>query len=63
MRIGKKILDFVVEGKVVVEIKKVDVIDKVHIAQVVSYLKTLGLQLGLILNFGQSKLGIKRVKV
>lgn len=59
--IGKKKLDFIVDGKVVVEIKKADSIDKVHIAQVVSYLKVLGLRLGLILNFGGSKLQIKRV--
>lgn len=61
VRIGKKKLDFIVEDRVIVEIKKVDKIDNVHIAQVVSYLKTLGLELGLILNFGGSKLEIKRV--
>ncbi|PIU42810.1 MAG: GxxExxY protein [Parcubacteria group bacterium CG07_land_8_20_14_0_80_35_11] len=63
VRIGKKKLDFIVDGKIVVEIKKVDNIDNVHIAQVASYLKTLGLEIGLILNFGKSKLEIKRVKV
>lgn len=59
--IGKKKLDFVIDNKVVVEIKKVDEIDKVHIAQVASYLEALKLKLGLILNFGRSKLQIKRV--
>lgn len=63
VRIGKKKLDFVVDGKIIVELKKVDAIDKVHIAQVVSYLKTLDLNVGLILNFGRSKLEIKRVIV
>ncbi|MBI2327564.1 GxxExxY protein [Candidatus Curtissbacteria bacterium] len=63
VRIGKKKLDFVVDGKIVVELKKIDAIDKVHVAQVVSYLKTLGLSVGLILNFGNSKLEIKRVVV
>jgi len=61
--IGKKKLDFVVENKIVIELKKIDAIDKVHVAQVVSYLKTLGLDIGLILNFGRSKLEIKRVIV
>ena len=61
--IGKKKLDFIVDDKVVVELKKVEAIDKVHIAQVVSYLKTLNLNVGLILNFGKSKLEIKRVVV
>ena len=63
VRIGKKKLDFVVDGKIVVELKKVEAIDKVHVAQVVSYLKTLGFNVGLILNFGKSKLEIKRVVV
>lgn len=61
--IGKKKLDFIVDGKVIVELKKIDALDKVHAAQVVSYLKTLGLNVGLILNFGKSKLEIKRVVV
>lgn len=63
VRIGKKKLDFVVDNKVVVELKKIDKIDNVHAAQVVSYLKTLGLKVGLILNFGGSKLEIKRIVV
>lgn len=63
VRIGKKKLDFIVGNKIVVEIKKVEAIDKVHVAQVVSYLKILGLNVGLILNFGKSKLEIKRVVV
>lgn len=61
--IGKKRLDFIVDNKVIVELKKVDAINKVHAAQLVSYLKTLGLNVGLILNFGKSKLDIKRVVV
>lgn len=63
VRIGIKKLDFAVDGKIIVELKKTAAIDKVHVAQVVSYLKTLGLNVGLILNFGKSKLEIKRVVV
>lgn len=61
IEVGKKKLDFVVERKVVVELKKADEINNVHIAQAASYLQALGLKLGLILNFGLSKLQIKRV--
>lgn len=61
VRIGKQQLDFVVEGKVIVEIKKVDEIAEVHVAQLASYLKTLALRVGLILNFGTPTLQIKRV--
>jgi len=59
--VGKKKLDFVIENKIVVELKKADEINNVHVAQVASYLQALGLKLGLILNFGLSKLQIKRV--
>ena len=59
--IGKKKLDFVVDNKIIIELKKSDEINNVHIAQVVSYLKALDLKVGLILNFGLSKLQIKRV--
>lgn len=63
VRIGIKKLDFIVDDKVIVELKKIEAIDKVNIAQVVTYLKALGLNVGLILNFGKSKLEIKRVVV
>jgi len=59
--IGRKKLDFVVDNKIVIELKKADEVNNVHIAQVASYLKALDLKLGLILNFGLSKLQIKRV--
>lgn len=61
IEVGKKKLDFVVEHKIIIELKKADEINNVHIAQVASYLQALRLKLGLILNFGLSKLQIKRV--
>lgn len=61
VRLGKQILDFVVESKVVIEIKKVDELSRVHVAQVVSYLEATGIKLGLLLNFGNCKFEIKRV--
>ena len=61
VEVGRKKLDFVVERKIIIELKKADEINNVHIAQVASYLQALGLKLGLILNFGLSKLQIKRV--
>jgi GxxExxY protein len=55
--------DLVVEGRVVVEIKRVDWIDDIHIAQILTYLRFLNLRYGLILNFNTvlMKDGIKRV--
>ena len=52
-----------VESCVVVEIKMVDAIADVHIAQTLTYLKLSGAKIGLIINFNVLKLtaGIKRL--
>jgi GxxExxY protein len=44
-------MDLVVENSVVVEVKAVAKLDRVHEAQFISYLKLSGLRLGLLLNF------------
>jgi GxxExxY protein len=56
-------LDFIVDGKVVVELKAVDSINAVHRAQVLTYLKLTGCKVGLILNFNEAVLknGIERL--
>lgn len=61
--VGEAIVDLFVEGRLVVELKAVDVIHPIHIAQVISYLKTIDEPLGLLLNFQAALLkdGIKRV--
>lgn len=53
--------DLVVDGLVVVEVKAAKAIDKAHQAQLLNYLRATGLRVGLILNFGSSRLGIKRM--
>ena len=50
-------MDFVVEKSIVVEVKAVAKIDRVHEAQLLSYLRLSGLQLGLLLNFNVRNLG------
>ena len=61
--IGKKRLDFIVSGKVVVELKAVEQLAPVHKAQLNAYLKITGLKIGLLINFNVPILkdGIKRV--
>jgi len=59
--IGEQRIDFIIEDEIILEIKSTEKIGSVHIAQILSYLKTLNKRLGLILNFGGLKLGIKRV--
>ena len=55
--------DLIVEGKVIVELKSVEVIAPVHKKQVLTYLRLTNLKLGLLINFGEAliKDGISRV--
>jgi GxxExxY protein len=59
--IGTRRADFVVEGKVLVEIKALTQIEDVHWAQVLNYLKAYRLEVGLLLNFGSKSLTFKRL--
>ncbi len=59
--VGFYIPDFIVEEKVIVELKTVDFLTKAHTAQVINYLKATGYAVGLILNFNQPRLQYKRV--
>ena len=61
--VGKGRLDLLVGNCVVVELKAVEVLTNVHKAQLISYLKTTGHRLGLLINFNVAVLrdGIKRV--
>ena len=58
--VGEYIADILVESAVILELKAIKAIDKIHEAQLLNYLKATGLNLGLILNFGQPKLQIRR---
>jgi len=59
--IGDYIADILVEEEIIVELKATKAIDEIHKAQLLNYLKATRLKLGLILNFGNSKLEIKRL--
>ena len=56
-------LDFIVAEKVVVELKAVNAVQKVHEAQLLTYLKLTGCRVGLLINFNVPVLkdGIKRM--
>ena len=56
-------VDLLVENKVIIEIKSVEALNDVHLAQVLTYLKLSGCKLGLLINFNVSliKNGIRRV--
>ena len=62
-RVGEGRLDLLVAKLLPVELKAVDALASIHQAQLLSYLKMTGLQLGLLINFNVPllKQGIKRV--
>ena len=62
LEIGYRI-DLLVEKKVVIELKSVEVLNDVHLAQTLTYLKLGNFKLGLLINFNVAllKTGIKRV--
>ena len=59
--VGEYITDIIVEDKLLLELKAVSALCSEHEAQLMNYLKATGLSVGLLLNFGKPKLGIKRM--
>ena len=59
--IGTRRADFVVEGKVLVELKAIKELEDVHLAQALNYLKVYKLEVGLLINFGGKSLTFKRI--
>jgi len=62
LEVGYRI-DLLVENRIIIEIKSVDALNDIHLAQVITYLKLTDLHLGLLINFNVIRLknGIKRV--
>lgn len=59
--VGDFYADFVVEQKLIIELKALNRITAEHEAQLLNYLKATELNVGLILNFGTPRLGVKRI--
>ena len=59
--VGDYVADLLVEECVLVELKVVKTFDATHQAQCINYLKATGIRICLLLNFGTSKVGIKRI--
>ncbi len=60
-QIGLRRVDFFVEGKIMVELKAVVKLEDVHLAQAINYLEAYGMDIGLLINFGNTSLQFKRV--
>jgi len=58
--VGEFYADLLVEDKIIVEIKAVKAFSPEHYAQVINYLKATGINVGLLVNFGQQKFEFKR---
>jgi GxxExxY protein len=58
--VGLFIADLVVEDKIIIELKSVQQISKAHEVQLVNYLVATGIETGLLINFGEEKVEVKR---
>jgi GxxExxY protein len=59
--VGRRRADLIVEGKVLVELKALSELDNNCLNQALNYLKVFNLEVGLLLNFGASSLGYRRL--
>jgi len=61
IEVGKRRVDFLIENKVIIEIKAVSELTDTHLAQALNYLEALNLEIGLLINFGSKSLEVKRI--
>jgi len=59
--VGRHRLALVTDGGIVVELKAIRAFESAHFAQVRSYLRAANLPIGLLLNFGLSRLAVRRI--
>jgi GxxExxY protein len=60
-QIGTCRVDFLVENTVSVELKAITKLEDVHFAQAINYLEAFNLEIGLLINFGETSLNFKRL--
>ena len=61
--IGTRRVDFLVDEKVMVELKALTKMEDVHLAQAINYLEAYKLEIGLLINFGAKSLEFKRLTI
>jgi hypothetical protein len=59
-QVGRFEADIIVDKKVIIELKAVECLHKVHEVQLVNYLKATGIEVGLLINFGPDKIEVRR---
>jgi GxxExxY protein len=60
-QIGTRRVDFLVEGLISVELKAITKLEDMHFAQAINYLEAYNLEIGLLINFGETSLNFKRL--
>jgi GxxExxY protein len=60
-QIGTRRVDFLIEGIVSTELKAITKLEDVHLAQAINYLEAYNLEVGLLINFGETSLNFKRL--
>jgi GxxExxY protein len=60
-RIGTRRVDFLVHQVISVELKAMTKLEDVHFAQAINYLEAYNLEIGLLINFGETSLNFKRL--
>ncbi|OGI41327.1 MAG: GxxExxY protein [Candidatus Muproteobacteria bacterium RBG_16_62_13] len=59
--VGEYVADMLLNDQLLIEVKAAKSLDDIHLAQCMNYLKTSGLKLCLLINFGVPKVAIRRV--
>ena len=59
--VGEYVADLLIEKQVIVETKAVKRIENIHLAQCLNYLKATGLKVCLLINFGNTRVEVKRI--
>ena len=60
-KIGTRRVDFLVNKLISVELKAITKLEDVHFAQAINYLEAYNLEIGLLINFGETSLNFKRL--
>lgn len=60
-QVGTRRADFLVDDRVLVELKAISKLEDIHLAQGLNYLEAYNLEIGLLINFGALKLEFKRL--
>jgi len=62
IEVGERRVDFLVDGKIMVELKALVNLESVHLAQAKNYLEAYYVEVGLLINFGAQSLQFKRLE-